>query len=187
MTAIVISIIIQTCSCSHIGVVSIPDRPFDNYSMARTRRLETTPKNCRNVRLFDFRPFELSRMCLKRLSKMHVITCVKAKDLRVPLRGYRSSEEWTSRPKMGADQVVGEKDSETGGFVNMKRVERDYFCDRLAIQGKRLKLLLENLNEEARAHYLVKEFSKSVLVMENHKKRYKCDRSSFAALRKYWW
>lgn len=26
-------------------------------------------------------------------------------------------------PKMGADQVEGEKDSETGGFVNMKRVE----------------------------------------------------------------
>lgn len=93
MTAIVISIIIQTCFYSHIGVVSIPVSPFDNYSMARTRRLETTPKNCRNVRLFGFRPFELSRMCLKRLSKMHVITCVKAKDLRVPLRGYRSSEE----------------------------------------------------------------------------------------------
>ncbi|KAJ4118352.1 hypothetical protein NW760_008347 [Fusarium oxysporum] len=87
---------------------------------------------------------------------------------------------------MGADQVEGEKDSETGGFVNMKRVERDYFFDRLAIQGNRLKLLLESLNEEARAHYLVKEFSKAVLVMENHKKRYKCDRSSFAALRKYW-
>ncbi|KAK2697098.1 hypothetical protein QWA68_003526 [Fusarium oxysporum] len=77
---------------------------------------------------------------------------------------------------MGADQVEGEKDSETGGFVNMKRVERDYFFDRLASQGNRLKLLLESLNE----------FSKAVLVMENHKKRYKCDRSSFAALRKYW-
>lgn len=82
---------------------------------------------------------------------------------------------------MGADQVEGERDSETGGFVNMKRVERDYFYDRLAIQGNRLKLL-ENLNEEARAHYLVKELSKAVLVMQNDKKRYKCDRSSFAAL-----
>ncbi|RKK70195.1 hypothetical protein BFJ69_g12046 [Fusarium oxysporum] len=87
---------------------------------------------------------------------------------------------------MGADQVEGEKDSETGGFVNMKRVERDYFCDRLAIQDNRLKLLIENLNEEARAHYLVKEFSKAVLVMQNDKKTCKCDRSTFAALLKYW-
>ncbi|EXM17342.1 hypothetical protein RAB80_007217 [Fusarium oxysporum f. sp. vasinfectum] len=87
---------------------------------------------------------------------------------------------------MGAKQVEGERDSEIGGFVNMKRVERDYFCDRLAIQGHRLKPLLENLNEEARAHYPVKEFSKAVLVMQNDKKMYKCDRSSFAALRKYW-
>ncbi|KAL5601687.1 hypothetical protein FOBRF1_009220 [Fusarium oxysporum] len=86
---------------------------------------------------------------------------------------------------MGAEHIEEEKGSEMGGFVNMKRVERNYFCDRLALQGNRLKLLLENLNEEARAHYLVEEFNKAV-VMQNDKKTYKCDRSSFAALRKYW-
>ncbi|KAH7178795.1 hypothetical protein DER46DRAFT_570411 [Fusarium sp. MPI-SDFR-AT-0072] len=159
-------------------------RPFYGKGF---RRLETTPNNCRNVRLFEFRPFELFAHLFKKViedARSHL--CQRQRPQTASQR-LSKRQRVNKSPKMGAEQVKGENDSDIRGFIKIKRVERNYFCDKLAIQGNRLKLLLENLNEDARAHYLVKELSKAVLVMQKDKKTYKWDRSSFVAVRKYWY
>jgi hypothetical protein len=144
-------------------------RPF--YGKDHSR-LEITPGICHKV--FGFRPFELF---------VHLFEKVVEN-----VRSYLRQSQGSSNPRIADNpsQLDNKQREDIREFLKINRAGRNYFCDRLAIQGNRLKVLLESLDEDGRADYLVKEFSQIISIMLTDKATYRSDHKNFAGIRMRW-